>query len=105
MITLPTGTRIWIIAGITDMRCGFNGLASKVQNTLKDAPFSGHIFVFRGRSGKMVKILWADRDGLCLFAKRLGVEFYSNLVLLTGLIFIVLGAVLHVRQQKRDGKY
>ncbi len=36
MITLPTGTRIWIIAGITDMRCGFNGLASKVQNTLKD---------------------------------------------------------------------
>lgn len=72
MITLPTGTRIWIIAGITDMRCGFNGLASKVQNTLKDDPFSaGHIFVFRGRSGKMVKILWADRDGLCLFAKRL----------------------------------
>ena len=82
MITLPTGTRIWIIAGITDMRCGFNGLASKVQNTLKDAPFSGHIFVFRGRSGKMVKILWADRDGLCLFAKRLGVEFYSNRVFL-----------------------
>lgn len=55
MITLPTGTRIWIIAGITDMRCGFNGLASKVQNTLKDDPFSGHIFVFRGRNGKMVK--------------------------------------------------
>lgn len=49
MITLPTGTRIWIIAGITDMHCGFNGLASKVQNTLKDDPFSGHIFVFRGR--------------------------------------------------------
>ncbi|EDN7123534.1 IS66 family insertion sequence element accessory protein TnpB [Salmonella enterica] len=71
MITLPTGTRIWIIAGVTDMRCGFNGLASKVQNTLKDDPFSGHIFVFRGRSGKMMKILWADRDGLCLFAKRL----------------------------------
>uniref|UniRef100_UPI0033953E63 IS66 family insertion sequence element accessory protein TnpB n=1 Tax=unclassified Shigella TaxID=2629414 RepID=UPI0033953E63 len=38
--------------------------------TLKDDPFSGHIFVFRGRSGKMVKILWADRDGLCLFTKR-----------------------------------
>ncbi|EGI92363.1 putative transposase [Shigella boydii 5216-82] len=55
MITLPTGTKIWIIAGITDMRCGFNGLASKVQNTLKDDPFSGHIFVFRDRSGKMVE--------------------------------------------------
>ncbi|EID3015287.1 IS66 family insertion sequence element accessory protein TnpB, partial [Salmonella enterica] len=63
--------RIWIIAGVTDIRCGFNGLASKVQNTLKDDPFSGHIFVLRGRSGKMVKILWADRDGLCLFARRL----------------------------------
>ncbi|EHO0050647.1 IS66 family insertion sequence element accessory protein TnpB [Escherichia coli] len=50
---------------------GFNGLSSKVQNVLKDDPFSGHIFVFRGRSGKMVKILWADRDELCLFAKRL----------------------------------
>ena len=50
---------------------GFNGLSSKVQNVLKDDPFSWHIFVFRGRSGKMVKILWADRDGLCLFAKRL----------------------------------
>ncbi len=49
---------------------GFNGLSSKVQNVLKDDPFSGHIFVFQGRSGKMVKILWADRDGLCLFAKR-----------------------------------
>lgn len=47
--SLPTGTKIWIIAGITDMHCGFNGLASKVQNTLKDDPYSGHIFVFRGR--------------------------------------------------------
>ncbi len=58
MITLPTGTKIWIIAGITDMRCGFNGRRSKVQNTLKDRPVLRHIFVFRGRSGKMVKILW-----------------------------------------------
>ena len=71
MITLPTGTRIWIIAGITDMRCGFNGLASKVQNTLKDDPFSGHLFIFRGRRGDQIKVLWADSDGLCLFTKRL----------------------------------
>ncbi|MCW1829943.1 IS66 family insertion sequence element accessory protein TnpB [Enterobacter asburiae] len=71
MITLPTCTIIWIIGGVTDMRCGFNGLASKVQNTLKDDLFSGYIFVFRGRSGKMVKILSADRDGLFLFVKRL----------------------------------
>ncbi|ENL9264207.1 IS66 family insertion sequence element accessory protein TnpB [Salmonella enterica] len=53
------------------MRNGFNGLASKVQNTLKDDPFSGHLFIFRGRRGDMVKLLWADADGLCMFVKRL----------------------------------
>ena len=72
MITLPTGTRIWIIAGVTDMRCGFNGLASKVQNTLKDDPFSGHIFVFRGRSrANLIKIVYWDGTGFCLFTKRI----------------------------------
>ncbi len=51
MINLPTGTRIWIVAGITDMRNGFNGLASKVQMTLKDDPLSGHVFIFRAVTG------------------------------------------------------
>ncbi|VEN50830.1 unnamed protein product [Callosobruchus maculatus] len=45
------------------MRNGFNGLASRVQNTLRDDPFSGHLFIFRGRRGDMIKVLWADRDG------------------------------------------
>lgn len=71
MSLLPAGTRIWIVAGVTDMRNGFNGLASKVQNTLKDNPFSGQVFIFRGRRGDMIKVLWADADGLCLFIKRL----------------------------------
>ncbi|EPN2807627.1 IS66 family insertion sequence element accessory protein TnpB [Serratia marcescens] len=71
MIMPPAGTKIWIAAGITDMRNGFNGLASKVQNTLKDDPFSGHLFIFRARSGRMVKLLWADRDGLCIYMKCL----------------------------------
>ncbi|WP_097301734.1 IS66 family insertion sequence element accessory protein TnpB [Escherichia coli] len=56
MISLPAGSRIWLVAGITDMRNGFNGLASKVQNVLK---------------GDQIKELWADSDGLCLFTKRL----------------------------------
>ncbi len=51
MIPLPTGTKIWLVAGITDMRNGFNGLAAKVQTALKDEPMSGHVFIFRGRSG------------------------------------------------------
>ncbi|WP_182074764.1 MULTISPECIES: IS66 family insertion sequence element accessory protein TnpB [unclassified Serratia (in: enterobacteria)] len=71
MISLPAGSRIWLVAGVTDMRNGFNGLASRVQNTLRDDPFSGHLFIFRGRRGDMIKVLWADRDGLCLFTKRL----------------------------------
>lgn len=70
-MSLPAGSRIWIVAGITDMRNGFNGLASRVQNTLRDNPFSGQAFIFRGRRGDMIKVLWADADGLCLFTKRL----------------------------------
>lgn len=48
MIPLPSGTKIWLVAGITDMRNGFNGLAAKVQTVLKDDPMSGHVFIFRG---------------------------------------------------------
>ncbi|MEI2606543.1 IS66 family insertion sequence element accessory protein TnpB, partial [Erwinia aphidicola] len=71
MISLPAGSRIWLVAGVTDMRNGFNRLASRVQNTLRDDPFSGHLFIFRGRRGDMIKVVWADRGGLCLFTKRL----------------------------------
>ena len=71
MIGLPAGTRIWIAGGFTDMRCGFNGLAAKVESALLDDPFSGHVFVFRGRRGNVVKVLWSTGDGLCLLAKRL----------------------------------
>ncbi|EKS1065752.1 IS66 family insertion sequence element accessory protein TnpB, partial [Escherichia coli] len=71
MIPLPSGTKIWLVAGITDMRNSFNGLAAKVQTALKDDPMSGHIFIFRGRSGSQVKLLWSTGDGLCLLTKRL----------------------------------
>jgi transposase len=63
--------RIWIAAGITDMRRGFDGLAALVQSQLQTDPFSGQIFVFRVRRGDRIKVLWWDGDGLCLFAKRL----------------------------------
>ncbi|MFN1150287.1 IS66 family insertion sequence element accessory protein TnpB [Serratia liquefaciens] len=71
MISLPSGTRIWLVAGVTDRRKSFNGLGEMIQYALEDNPFSGHLFIFRGRRGDMVKILWADADGLCLFIKRL----------------------------------
>ena len=71
MMTLPPKTHIWIAAGVTDMRRGFDGLSALVQTKLEQAPFSGHVFVFRGRRGDLIKVLWWDGDGLCLFAKRL----------------------------------
>jgi len=71
MISPPAGTRVWLAAGVTDMRKGMDGLAALTQTALAENPFSGHIFVFRGRRGDLVKLLWFDGDGLCLFAKRL----------------------------------
>jgi transposase len=71
MIALATGTQIWIAAGVTDLRRGFTGLSAQVQTVLKESPFSGHVFVFRGRRGDLIKMLWWDGDGLCLFVKRL----------------------------------
>ena len=71
MISLPGGTRIWLAAGITDMRRGFDGLAAIVQEKLAADPFSGHVFIFRGRRGDLIKLLWWDGVGCCLFAKRL----------------------------------
>ncbi|WP_306715867.1 IS66 family insertion sequence element accessory protein TnpB [Burkholderia dolosa] len=71
MIGFPAGTRIWLAAGVTDMRCGFQGLAAKVQTALEENPLSGNVFIFRGRRGDLVKLLWATDDGLWLLAKRL----------------------------------
>jgi transposase len=71
MIAVPTGMQIWIVAGVTDLRRGFTGLAGMVQTALEQNPFSGQVFVFRGKRGDLIKILWWDGDGLCLLAKRL----------------------------------
>jgi len=70
MIAPPAGVRVWLAAGVTDMRKGFDGLAALVQMQLSEDPFSGHLFVFRGRRGDRLKILWWSGDGLCLFYKR-----------------------------------
>ena len=71
MIPVPSNTRIWLAAGVTDMRRGFNTLAAQAQTVLKEDPFSGHLFVFRGKRGDLLKIIWWDQQGGCLFYKRL----------------------------------
>jgi transposase len=71
MIGLPANTQVWLAAGHTDMRRGFDGLAGLVQTALTTNPYSGHVFVFRGKRGALIKVLWWDGQGLCLLAKRL----------------------------------
>ena len=71
MIPVPSNTKIWLAAGVTDMRKGFGGLSMLVQQALHEDPFSGHLFIFRGRRGDLCKIIWWDSQGACLFSKRL----------------------------------
>lgn len=71
MIGPAAGTRVWLAAGVTDMRKGMDGLAALVQTTLARNPYDGHVFVFRGRRGDLVKLLWSSGDGMNLFVKRL----------------------------------
>jgi transposase len=71
MIGFPGGVRIWLACGVTDLRKGFDGLSALAQTQLAEDPFSGSLFVFRGRRGDKIKLLWWDDDGVCLFAKRL----------------------------------
>ena len=71
MIAFPSGVRVWLATGHTDMRKGFDGLSLMVQETLKRDPHDGHLFVFRGRRGDLIKVIWHDGQGMCLFSKRL----------------------------------
>jgi transposase len=67
MMPIPSGV-VWLTTGHTDMRRGFDGLALLVQETLKRNPHNWHLFVFRGRRGGLIKVLWHDGQGMCLFA-------------------------------------
>ncbi len=71
MMVVPAGVKVHLALGFTDMRKGMDGLATMVQETLKREPFSGHLFAFRGRRANIIKILFWDGNGLCLFSKRL----------------------------------
>jgi transposase len=66
-----TSTRIWLATSPADMRCGFDRLAELAQVVTNQNPMSGHLFLFRGRGGDRLKILYWDRDGYALWYKRL----------------------------------
>ena len=69
MIAFPAGAKVWIAGGVTDMRCGMNSLALKVQQGLGRDPHGGEIFCFRGRKGDLIKVLWQDGVGMSLYLK------------------------------------
>jgi transposase len=71
MIPVASGVRVWIATGHTDMRCGMNSLAVLVQEAFERDPHCGDLYVFRGKSGSLIKILWHDGLGMSLYAKRL----------------------------------
>jgi transposase len=68
---LPPTVRIFVSTAVVDMRCGFDGLSALVREALGGDPGSGDLYVFRNKRGDKLKILFASRQGLCLFAKRL----------------------------------
>jgi transposase len=71
MIPVPSGVRVWLAVGRTDMRRGMNGLALQVQQALGRDPYAGDLYVFRGARGDLIKIIWHDGLGMSLYAKRL----------------------------------
>jgi len=71
MIPVPSGVKVWLATGRTDMRKGFPGLSLMVQEVLKRDPHGGHLFCFRGRRGNLLKVIWHDGQGACLFTKKL----------------------------------
>ena len=92
MIPVPSGVRVWLAVGQTDMRRGMNGLALQVQEALGRDPHAGDLYVFRGVRGNLIKIFWHDGMGMSLYAKRPG-----NMVMWRGLsrlTDIELGAVI-----------
>jgi transposase len=71
VIAVPAGVRIYLAMGPTDVGKGFDGLSVLAQEALKQDPFSGSFFIFRGKRGDLVKVLYWDGQGFCLFTKRL----------------------------------
>ncbi len=82
MISVPGGVRVYLALGRTDMRKGMRGLSVLVQEVLRHDPFSGHLFVFRGRRGDLVKVLYWDGQGFCLFANYLASYCISSVSIL-----------------------
>ena len=88
MIGPAPGTRIFLACGHTDMRRGMDGLAALVQQAFGQDPFAGALYLFRGKRGRLLKCVWHDGQGLCLFAKRLEHGHFPWPVTSTGTVLL-----------------
>ena len=88
MISPAAGTRIFLACGYTDMRRGMDGLAALVQQAFGQDPVCGAVYLFRGRRGRLIKCVWHDGQGLCLFAKRLERGYFPWPVTNTGTVML-----------------
>ena len=71
MLTFPSSVRLYLATSATDLRKSFDGLSTLVQGSFGLLPTSGDLFIFLNRRGTQVRILFWDRDGFCVLAKRL----------------------------------
>ena len=71
MLNLPSSVKVYVATDIIDMHKSIDSLSILVQEVLKQNPLSGHLFVFCNRRGDKIKILYWDRNGFCLWYKRL----------------------------------
>jgi transposase len=110
MLTLPPSVRIWCSTAPTDLRRGFDGLSGLVRSHLHADPLSGHLFVFFNRKADRLKVLYWDRDGMCVWYKRLERGRFhfptadaASLELTPGQLQMILDGVdvEHVRRFKR----
>ena len=77
MMHLPASVRVYLCASACDMRKSFDGLHALVAQAMELDAFAGHLFVFANRRRDRIKILYWDRDGFAVWAKRLEEGTYA----------------------------
>lgn len=110
-MNLPSDTKVFLALGATDMRKAINGLSVIVSEQMYLDTFSGHLFVFCNRSRTILKILYWDKNGFCLWQKRLEKDRFKwpetreDVMNVTNLELSWLIAGLNIKQAHKPLKY
>jgi transposase len=95
MLNLPPSVKVYVATDVADMRKSIDALSILVQEVLKKDPLSGHLFVFCNKRGDKVKILYWDRNGYCLWYKRLERGIF-RLPKIQGKVFAIMPSELNL---------